>query len=215
MPEINEFEKKLIIKIVYYGPALSGKTTNLMQLHEMLNPSKCGEFMTLDTKGDRTLFFDLLPMAARTLSSYRIKLKLFTVPGQVQHDATRKAILSRSDGVVFVADSQRSQSITNFDSFDNLEKNAARVGLDMDTLPLVIQFNKRDLPDIVSEDEILKRWEQTGLPILFSAALYGKGVVETFKVAMRQSYRHLNRLYALEEKYGITERAFQEMGSEN
>lgn len=215
MPEIDEKEKKMILKVVYYGPALSGKTTNLMQLHDILNPERCGEFMTLDTKGDRTLFFDLLPVMARSADGFRIKIKLFTVPGQVEHDATRKTILSRADGVVFVADSQSSQSMTNFESFDNLEKNARRVGLDIDTLPLVIQFNKRDLPDIVSEEDVLDRWEPTGLPVLFSSALYGKGVKETFDAALKSIYQSLNRQYGLAEKFAVTEQTFMEIGSGN
>ena len=215
MPEINEKEKKIIIKMVYYGPALSGKTTNLMQLHDILNPSRCGEFMTLDTKGDRTLFFDLLPLMTKSEEGFSIKLKLFTVPGQVEHDATRKAILSRTDGVVFVADSRLSQSITNFESFDNLEKNAARVGLDIDDLPLVIQFNKRDLQDIISEEEVLDRWKASGLPVTFSSAIYGKGVKETFDTALKQIYRMLNRVYRLEEKFAITENTLLEIGSGN
>lgn len=215
MPEINENEKKIIIKIVYYGPALSGKTTNLMQLHDILNPSRCGEFMTLNTQGDRTLFFDLLPLMVKSDDGFSIKLKLFTVPGQVKHDATRKAILSRADGVVFVADSQLSQSVTNFESFDNLEKNAGRVGLDMDNLPLVIQFNKRDLRDIISEEEVLNRWKAAGLPVTFSSALYGKGVKETFDTALKQTYLMLNRVYGLKEKYAITENTLLEIGSGN
>ena len=141
MAEFSEIDKKIVIKIVYYGPALSGKTTNLMQLHDILNPAECGELMSFETKGDRTLFFDLLPVLVKSESGFRIKTKLFTVPGQVAHDATRKAVLSRADAVVFVADSQLSQSMSNFESLDNLEKNVGRVGLDLENLPLVIQFN--------------------------------------------------------------------------
>lgn len=205
MAEINLDEKKIIIKIVYYGPALSGKTTNLIQLHDLLNPFKRGELMTLETKGDRTLFFDLLPLMIQTESGFKIKIKLFTVPGQVAHDATRKAVLSRTDGVVFVADSQLHQSVSNFESFDNLEKNVGRVGLDFDNLPLVIQFNKRDLKDIISEEEVLTRWGATMLPLTFSAALYGKGVKKTFEIILKQTYKNLNTLYGLKEKYSITE----------
>ena len=205
MAEINLDEKKIIIKIVYYGPALSGKTTNLIQLHDLLNPFKRGELMTLETKGDRTLFFDLLPLMIQTASGFKIKIKLFTVPGQVAHDATRKAVLSRTDGVVFVADSQLCQSVNNFESFDNLEKNVGRVGLDFDNLPLVIQFNKRDLKNIISEKEVLNRWGATRLPLTFSAALYGKGVKKTFEIILKQTYKNLNTLYGLKEKYLITE----------
>lgn len=211
MAEINREEKKMVVKIVYYGPALSGKTTNLMHLHEILDPSHCGEFMTFETKGDRTLFFDLLPMIIKSESGYNIKVKLFTVPGQVAHDATRKAVLSRADGVVFIADSQISQAMSNFESFDNLEKNCGRVGLDFDNLPLVIQFNKRDLNDIIGEDEINERWRPTGLPLAFGSALYGKGVIETFKMILTKTYQRVDQLYHLKNKYLISEEQFHGM----
>ena len=194
--------KKLLVKLVYYGPALSGKTTNLMRLHDMLGTDTCGELMIFETKGDRTLFFDLLPLMIKAESGFRIKLKLYTVPGQIAHDATRKAVLSRADGVVFVADSHSSQNMSNFDSFDNLEKNAGRVGLDLDHLPLVVQFNKRDLPDIVSEDEVHRRWDPTGLPITFSSALRGEGVRETFSRLLNETYGYLDARYQL-KTHGI------------
>jgi signal recognition particle receptor subunit beta len=208
MAELNENERKIVVKIVYYGPALSGKTTNLMQLHDRLNPRHRSDLMSFETRGDRTLFFDLLPLMVRSEGDFKIKLKLFTVPGQVAHDATRKAVLSRTDGVVFVADSVRDQSTSNFESFDNLEKNAARVGLDFDSLPLVIQFNKRDLENILPEKEILDRWTQTGLPICFSSALHGSGVTETLREILAQTYTRLNLEYALSSKYGVEKRDF-------
>jgi len=208
MAEFSEIDKKMVIKIVYYGPALSGKTTNLMQLHDMINPVKRGELMSFETKGDRTLFFDLLPMMVKSESGFRIKAKLFTVPGQVAHDATRKAVLSRADAVVFVADSLKSQSMSNYESFDNLEKNAGRVGLDFENLPLVIQFNKRDLKDIVSEREVLERWQPADLPIAFSSALYGKGVKETFEEILKQTFLRLDTLNGLKANYSITEEHF-------
>ncbi len=202
-------DNKLVIKIVYYGPALSGKTTNLMGLHDLINPDSCGDLMSFETKGDRTLFFDLLPLwVASETSNLRIKMKLYTVPGQVAHDATRKAVLSRTDGVVFVADSQKNQAISNFESFDNLEKNAGRVGLDLDHLPLVIQFNKQDLPDIISQEEILDRWRPTGLPIMFSSALKRQGITETFARLLMELYRKLDRDYALAADHHILERDF-------
>jgi hypothetical protein len=195
--------KKLIVKLVYYGPALSGKTTNLMRLHDTLEGGNCGELMTFETKGDRTLFFDLLPLIIRSQSGVTVKFKLYTVPGQVAHDATRKAVLSRADGVVFVADSQTSQSVNNFESFENLEKNAGRVGLDFDHLPLVVQFNKRDLLNIINEDEVLQRWAPTGLPITFSSALTGQGVTDTFGRLLETTYDYLNDRYALRQRHGI------------
>jgi signal recognition particle receptor subunit beta len=204
MVEIAEDEKKLVVKLVYYGPALSGKTTNLMKLHDLLDAKSRGELMTFETKGDRTLFFDLLPFTIRSADNFMIKFKLYTVPGQVAHDATRKAVLSRADGIVFVADSQQTQSINNFESFDNLEKNAGRVGLDFENLPLVIQFNKRDLKNTVSEEEILNRWQPTGLPIIFSSALRGQGVKETFQRLLTSTHQFLDQRCELVDRFGIT-----------
>ena len=209
MSEIKE--NRLNVKIVYYGPALSGKTTNLIQIHESMNSELCGELTSFETKGDRTLFFDLLPMIIKSASGFKIKIKLFTVPGQVAHDATRKAVLSRADAVVFVADSQIEQSMNNFESFDNLEKNSGRVGLDFENLPLVIQFNKRDLKNITGEKEILARWRPSGIPIVFSSAVYGKGVMETFEQILKLTYRKLNIIYKLNENHFVTENNFLTM----
>ncbi|WP_028313755.1 GTP-binding protein [Desulfatibacillum aliphaticivorans] len=208
MAQFDENGKKMVVKIVYYGPALSGKTTNLMRLHDAVNPSRRGDLLTLETKGDRTLFFDLLPLAARSKSNFLAKIKLYTVPGQVAHDATRKAVLSRADGVVFVADSQLTQSMSNFESFDNLENNAQRVGLDLDPLPLVIQYNKRDLQDIEPEDEVSARWSPTGLPLVFATALKGRGVVETFQRILSATYQSLDRMHGLEENFDMVEDDF-------
>ncbi len=204
MPEIQINEKKIIVKIVCYGPALSGKTTNLMQLHDIINPDYCSDLMTFETKKDRTLFFDLLPMMVTSECGYKLKIKFYTVPGQVAHDATRKAVLSRSDGIVFVADSQTHQAMSNFESFENLEKNAYRVGLNFDELPLVIQFNKRDLKDIVSEEEVKKRWLPTNIPVIFSSAINGKGVRKTFLNILQQTYIKLNQDIKLQSDFGIT-----------
>jgi signal recognition particle receptor subunit beta len=208
MAELDPLKKRLIVKLVYYGPALSGKTTNLMRLHDMLNPENCGDFMAFETKGDRTLFFDFLPLLIKAASGLKIKIKLYTVPGQVAHDATRKAVLSRADGVVFVADSQTNQAVSNFESFDNLEKNAGRVGLDFTNLPLVIQFNKRDLKDILSETEINRRWQATGLPLVFSSAISSRGVRDTFTQALKAVFQGLDNRYGLQQAYGLTQEQF-------
>jgi len=199
---------KLTIKLVYYGPALSGKTTNIMRLHDMLRPELKGEIMTLETKNDRTLFFDLLPLGFTAPSGLMVKFKLFTVPGQVQHDSTRKAVLSRADGVVFVADSQRNQTLNNGEAFENLAANAARVGLEFEALPLVVQFNKRDLRDITSEEEILERWAPTPWPVLFASALTGAGVAETFIALLRAVYHALNETLALACEHRLDADAF-------
>ncbi len=205
MADFDERAHKLTVKLVYYGPALSGKTTNLMALHDRLHAELKGEMMMLETRNDRTLFFDLLPVGFRAPSGLLIKFKLFTVPGHVRHDATRKAVLSRADGVVFVADSQCTQRINNAESFDNLAANAARVGLDFDALPLVVQFNKRDLPDVISEAEVRERWQDTRWPLYFSSALSDQGVQETFAALLRAVYRDLDRQFELAAVHGINE----------
>lgn len=197
MSRFENDDSRLVIKLVYYGPALSGKTTNLISLHDNLQPELSGELMTMETKDDRTLFFDLLPLGFKTPSGMLVKIKLFTVPGQVQHDSTRKAVLSRADGIVFVADSQVDQSINNGESFQNLAENAARVGLDFQNLPLVVQFNKRDLNNILSREEILSRWGQAPWPIVFSIAVTGHGVLTTFRQLLIQVYSRLDDQYKL------------------
>lgn len=201
-------ESRLTIKLVYYGPALSGKTTNLIYLHNHLRPELCGELMTMETKDDRTLFFDLLPLGFKTPSGMLVKLKLFTVPGQVQHDSTRKAVLSRADGVVFVADSQTNQSINNGESFQNLAENTARVGLNFQELPLVVQFNKRDLDTILSRDEILSRWGQAPWPLFFAIALTGPGVLQTFRQLLLLVYASLDRRHSLTSQHKMTAESF-------
>lgn len=212
MADFNESWKKLTVKIVYYGPALSGKTTNLIWLHDLVrgdggNQMK-GDLMSLETKGDRTLFFDLLPLAVTTETRFSIIFKLFTVPGQVAHDATRKAVLSRADGVVFVADSQMSQSLNNSESFENLEKNCRRVGLDFENMPLVVQFNKRDLSSIESEESIRGLWGPTGIPLVFASAIQGKGVMETFTAIVGLCYKNLESTLGLNRNFGICEKDF-------
>ena len=173
MPELDETGKRLTFKLVYYGPAMSGKTTNLMCLHDLLSPEMKGDMMVLETIDDRTLFFALLPVGFRAPSGLLIRCRVFTVPGQVKHDGTRKAVLSRADGVVFVADSQKTQEVNSGESFQNLATNVATVGVDFERLPLVVQFNKRDLANIVSEEDVRGRWGAAPWPLTFASALTG------------------------------------------
>jgi len=208
MAEFDSDSNRLTLKLVYYGPAQSGKTTNLMRLHDLLAPEFKGEMMVLDTHNDRTLFFDLLPLGFRTPSGLLIKSKLLTVPGQVVHDSTRKAILSRADGVVFVADSQLTQRNNNAEAFANLEHNCARVGLDLEQLPVVIQYNKRDLAAIVTEPEVRASWEGAPWPLHFSAALQGQGVRETLAALLLALYRQLDPSWHLGERHGLTPTGF-------
>lgn len=210
MPEFEPLPApgRLTFKLVFYGPAQSGKTTNLACLHDALRPDLKGEMMTMETQGDRTLYFDLLPFGFRAPSGLLIRLRLFTVPGQVQHDATRKAVLSRCDGIVFVADSQRHQAVNNGESFQNLADNVARVGLDLQTIPLAVQFNKRDLRDVLSEDEIRGRWGKAPWPLSFASALTGDGIVGTFVDLLRAVYRRYDADYGLSARHGLDEAAF-------
>lgn len=209
MADHSPEDNKLALKVVFYGPALSGKTTNLMQLHSLLNPQRKGELMVLETRDDRTLFFDMLPIGLKGDSGLDLRLKLYTVPGQVQHDSTRKAVLSRADGVIFVADSQTSQQDNNATAFGNLEENLEKVGLDIDTLPMVVQFNKRDLPGVVEENELQTRWSGTPwAPLQMAAAIHGQGVIATFRVLLDRLYTEVNKEFALDSGHAINRETF-------
>lgn len=208
MVEFDELDNRMVLKLVYYGPAMSGKTTNLLQLHDILDQENRGELTVLDTKNDRTLFFDLLPFFLIAPSGLKIKLKVFTVPGQVQHDATRKAVLQRADGVAFIADSQLSEETNNFESFKNLEQNLDFVGLDIDKIPLIVQFNKRDLQNIIPEADVTEAWKATGIPVFLSTALQGNGVLETFIKLLELTYDHIDKRYMLWDKHGLEKSKF-------
>jgi len=201
-------DNSLSFKLVYYGPAQSGKTTNLLRLHDLLAPELKGELMTMETQDDRTLFFDLLPLGFRAPSGLLIKFRLFTVPGQIAHDGTRKAVLSRADGVVFVADADRTQETNNAESFQSMTDNCHRVGLDFEHLPLVVQFNKCDLPTAVPEAEIRERWSGAPWPLVFAIALHGQGVAETFRALLTAVYRRQADELGLASEHGLDEAAF-------
>lgn len=212
MAELDEKANRLSVKLVYYGPALSGKTSNLTRLHDLLQAEMVGDMMMLETEGDRTLFFDLLPLGFTAPSGLVIKFKVFTVPGQVAHNGTRKAVLSRADGAVFVADSQADQATNNALSFDNLLSNAGTVGIDVSRFPLVVQYNKRDMPGVVPEAEIRERWREAPWPVVMASALRGNGVRETFGELLRRVYRRLDPQYGLTELHGLDEEAFIRAG---
>lgn len=196
---------RLLIKLVYYGPALSGKTTNLQRLHDLVNPAQRGEMMMLNTRNDRTLFFDLLPLGVRLATGLFIKLKVFTVPGQAQHDGTRKALLADADGVIFVADSQRAQAANNTASFENLRANLARLGRPLEQLPLAVQFNKRDLADVEPLSELQARWHGTPwAPVVPACALHGEGVKETFDLLVERVFTLLDARHGLGPRHGLT-----------
>ncbi len=203
MIEYDEIENRMVLKLVYYGPSFSGKTSNLLSLHDILDREGRGDLMVLDTKDDRTIFFDLLPFFLTAPSGLKIKLKVYTVPGQVKHDATRKAVLQRADGVAFIADSQISEETNNFESFKNLENSLTFVGLSIEKIPLVIQFNKGDLHNIISEVDIGRVWKPTGIPIFLASALYGWGIVETFSKLVGLTYDYIDKRYRLKQDHGL------------
>jgi hypothetical protein len=208
MPQLNLEAREIALKIVYYGPALSGKTTNLRQIHAKLAANMRGELVTLDTQDDRTLYFDFLPVEFGADGDYKIKLKLFTVPGQVMHRSTRRVVLAGADAVVFVADSQRSASSGNAYSYRDLEANLRANGLDIQQMPTVVQFNKRDLEDIKPLEEIRKAWEGTGIPTIPGAAAKGEGVIETLEALLQRLFRQLDQRHGFGQKFGMTEAQF-------
>lgn len=211
MPQLNLDTREITLKIVYYGPALSGKTTNIQQVHAMVAAGAAGEMVTLDTQGDRTLYFDFLPIEIDGDGDYRIKLKLFTVPGQVMHRATRRVVLAGVDGVTFVADSQRESASANAYSYRDLEANLRANGIEMASMPSVVQFNKRDLDDIKSLDEIREAWKGTGVPTIPAVAVKGEGVIETLQALMERLYRSLDERHDFGRKFGLTADAFMQV----
>ena len=206
MVQINMAGREIVLKVVYYGPALSGKTTNLQKLHEMLDGSARGKMVTLDTTDDRTLYFDFLPVTFGTQSGFAVKLKLFTVPGQVMHKSTRKVVLAGADAVAFVADSQRASASANAYSWRDMEANLKSNGIDFEAIPKVVQFNKRDLPDLKALQEIKNAWGD--IPTFPAVAVRGEGVLETFRELMRLLFRSIDEKYQFAVKFGVAEEDF-------
>ena len=199
--QIDIARREITLKLVYYGPALSGKTTNLRSLHNVLAAESRGRLMTLETRDDRTLFFDLLPLQVDT-GGLKVKLKLYTVPGQVMHNATRRMVLQLADGVTFVADSRLAEIQANAESFQNLAENLRENGLDIQTIPLVIQFNKRDLEGIRPDEEIDELARRGREPVYKSIATLGKGVIETFLGLLQLTWARLDAQHRLHERFG-------------
>ena len=208
MVQLSHDTRELAVKVVYYGPALSGKTTNLQALFQKIDPKVRGRLMTLDTKDDRTLFFDMMPVFFKTRAGVKVKLKLYTVPGQVMHESTRRIVLQGTDAVAFVADSRRSETASTLAYWNNMLKNLEANGLDFRSLPIVIQMNKRDLPDARRDDELGDLRKQVQPPVIPAVAIRGDGVVETLYAILQLCYRSLERSLALEAKWQITEREF-------
>ncbi len=181
MTFINYAAREINCKIVFYGPGLGGKTTNLQYVYDRTNANSKGKLISLATETDRTLFFDFLPLDLGTVRGFRTRFHLYTVPGQVFYDASRKLILKGVDGVVFVADSQRARGESNVESLQNLDKNLKEHGYDLATIPYVLQFNKRDLPTAMPADEMYQQLNVKGEPTFEAVATQGVGVFETLK----------------------------------
>jgi signal recognition particle receptor subunit beta len=208
MVQLNNEAREIAVKVVYYGPALSGKTTNLQALYQKIEPSVRGRLMTLDTRDDRTLFFDMMPVFFKTASGIKVKLKLYTVPGQVIHESTRRIVLQGTDAIAFVADSRRSESAATLAYWNNMLKNLEANGLDVKTLPIVIQMNKKDLAEVRGDDELGDLRRLVKPPVVRASAIRGEGVVETLWALLTLCYRSLDKNLGLAGSWGITEQEF-------
>lgn len=211
MALFNYASKEITIKIVYYGPGLSGKTTNLQYLHSILDPKTKGKLLSLATEADRTLFFDFLPVELGKIRDFSIRFQLYTVPGQVRYDATRKLVLRGADAIVFVVDSQREMREQNIESLNNMHENLIANNINPDDIPLILQYNKRDLSNVLSVDELNKDLnENRKYEYTESIAIDGTGVEDTFqnitKIALKDiAKRHMIKVQPSEELAEVIE----------
>jgi signal recognition particle receptor subunit beta len=220
--QLNFAAREVTVKLVYYGPALSGKTTNLRALHQLTSEDSRGRLMTLETKDDRTLFFDMLPLVFRAPEESRVsavpqsgrpssgggggmslRLKVFTVPGQVLHASTRRLVLQGADGVAFIADSQLAETEANAASFLDLRSNLKELGINVKSLPLVIQFNKRDMPAVRTDAEIEGLAKKGREPVFRASAVKGEGVLESFFGLLHLTWSKLDAEHQLAKKLGL------------
>ena len=185
MSMINYASREINCKLVYYGPGLGGKTTNLEHVYQKVAPASRGKMISLATETERTLFFDFLPVDLGTIRGFKVKFHLYTVPGQVYYNASRKLILKGVDGVVFVADSQPERMEANIESIRNLEDNLKEHGFDLQTVPYALQFNKRDVPDVVPVAEMYRTLNYKREPTFEAVATTGIGVFDTLKAVAK------------------------------
>lgn len=193
MSFINYSSREINCKLVYYGPGLCGKTTNLQYIYNKTKPDAKGKMISLATETERTLFFDFLPLSLGEIRGFRTRFHLYTVPGQVFYDASRKLILKGVDGVCFVADSQMERMEANIESLENLRENLAEQGYELDKLPYCIQYNKRDLPSVVPIEELSELLNPTRVPEFEAVATVGTGVFDTLKALAKQVLTELRK----------------------
>ena len=208
--QFNTAQRELTLKIVYYGPGLSGKTTNLRALYQRIQPTlRDPHLMTLDTADDRTLFFDMLPIIFRA-GNLKVRLRLFTVPGQVMHNSTRRIVLQGTDAIAFIADSQPAKRQENYKYWMNMVENLRTNGLSVESLPHVVQWNKKDLGDASTAQAIENMRREARQPVFEAIAVQGIGVVETFLALVEATYARIDKVYLLGEKLGLTRQGFVE-----
>ena len=200
MVQFNFAEKTIKAKVVFYGPAKSGKTTNLEQIHRLTDPAGHNSLVSLNTAQDRTLFFDLLPISLGQVSGYEFKIQVYTVPGQVQYNATRRVVLAGADAIVFVADSRKSMAKENIAAFENMKVNLLANRLVPEKVPLVLQYNKRDMPEIDTEAELNRQINAWGRKAFMAVAANGEGVLETFGAAAQEMLQSIAIKYNLKDK---------------
>ena len=192
MSLINYSSREINVKIVYYGPGLCGKTANIQYIYKKVSPETKGKLITLATEMDRTLFFDFLPLELGKVKGFRTRFHLYTVPGQVYYDASRKLILRGVDGIIFVADSQRSRYDANIESLYNLHENLAEYGVKVEDVPYAIQYNKRDLPDVIAVKDLEEELNPKHYPAFEAVAPKGTGVFDTLKAVAKSVLRNLS-----------------------
>jgi signal recognition particle receptor subunit beta len=193
MSLINYSSREINCKIVYYGPGLCGKTTNIQHVYNKVDPGTKGKLITLATEMDRTLFFDFLPLELGTVKGFKTRFHLYTVPGQVYYDASRKLILRGVDGIVFVADSQQSRYDANIESLYNLHENLEEYKLKVEDIPFVIQYNKRDMPDVISIEDLEMELNPESYPWFEAVAVRGDGVFDTLKSVAKGVLKRLSQ----------------------
>ena len=193
MTFINYASREINCKIVYYGPGLGGKTTNLQYIYDSTAPQAKGKLISLATETDRTLFFDFMPLELGTVRGFKTRFHLYTVPGQVYYDASRKLILKGVDGVVFVADSQEERMDANIEALYNLEENLQTQGYNLKEVPYVLQLNKRDLPNVISTEELSGELQRKNEPVFEAVAAQGVGVFDTLKAVAKQVLTELRK----------------------
>lgn len=191
MTVINPLAREISAKVVYYGPGLSGKTTTLKHIYSVVKPQRRGELVTLATEGDRTIFFDFLPLNVGEVQGMGLRFQLYTVPGQVFYEATRKLVLQGADGVVFVADSQAAAIQSNRESFEDLTRNLREQDVDIETFPIIFQYNKRDLPNILTVEELRAELNAIGAPEFETSATRGDGVLPALRTISKKVIRSL------------------------